>query len=287
MQHESGRRISAIILALAVLALIAVIYITVGERDQLTPVEYVVREALRPLQVGLSSITGWIGNIGRTLGNLSTLIHENHALMREIAELRAENVYLGEQRLENLRLRKLLAFQDKIGYRTLAAEVIARGSGGWLNTLTVNKGACDGIEKDMAVVSCEGLLGRVVSVTANTANVLLIIDPRSAVGGVVQRNRCLALVEGDPGSPGMCLVKCLTMEPDLEVGDRVLSSGLGGIYPKGLIIGEITEVIPGEYGMGSRARLEPGADFARLEEILIILDSSSLPDVPEFRREAH
>lgn len=283
MQHESRRKTYPVLLALAVLALIATIYITAGERDKLTPVEYVVREIVAPVQTGLFRAAGWVNSVCRTLRDISLSVRENHILRREVAELTAANVYLEEQRLENIRLRKLLNFEERIPHKTLAAEVIARDPGNWLNTVTVNKGTGHGVRKDMALVSCEGLLGRVVSVSMNTANALLIIDPRSAVGGAVQRTRSLVLVEGDPGAPGMCLVKCLTMESDLSIGDKILSSGLGGIYPKGLIIGEIVELIPGKYGVGSAARLKPAADFARLEEALIILEPSSSSDmsVPE------
>ena len=286
MQRESRRKTYAVLLALAALALMATIYITSGERDRLTPVEYVVREILAPVQTGLFRIASWVNNIGRTLAGLGVKVRENHVLKREVAVLTAENVYLEEERLENIRLRRLLNFEEKTPHKTLAAEVIARDPGNWLNTVTLNKGIGHGVKKDMALVSCEGLLGRVVSASLNTANALLIIDPRSAVGGVVQRTRSLVLVEGDPETPGMCLVKCLTMESDLVTGDKILSSGLGGIYPKGLIIGEIVELIPGKYGVGSAARLKPAADFARLEEALIILEPSSSRDMPLSEEEA-
>lgn len=286
MPNESGHKTYLVLLALIALALVAVIYMTSGERPRLTPVEYVVREILVPVQTGFFHVASRINHVARTVANLGVLVNENHALMRQVAELTAENMYLEEQRLENIRLRRLLDFGEKIPHTTLAAEVIARDPGNWLDTVTLNKGTRHGVKKDMAVVSCDGLLGRVVSVSANTANVLLIIDPRSAVGGGVQRTRSLVLVEGDPAIPGTCLVKCLTTEPDLRIGDKILSSGLGGIYPKGLIIGEIVELIPGKYGVGSSARLKPFADFARLEEVLIVLEPSAFYDPYPAREEA-
>lgn len=276
MEHESKQRPYLVLLALAALALIAIIYITSGERDRLTPLEYVIREMLAPVQTGLFRVVNWVDRVGRDIADVRSAVSENRLLRREIASLTAENVYLEEYRFENIRLRALLGFQERIPHKTLAAEVIARDPGNWLNTITLNKGTSDGVLKDMAVVSYEGLLGRIVATSGNTASALLIIDPRSAVGGIIQRNRALVLVEGDPGTPGMCIVKCLTTESDLTVGDKVLSSGLGGIYPKGLIIGEIVELIPGKYGVGSAARLKPAADFARLEEALIILEPSLL-----------
>ena len=287
MQHESKRKTYTVLLALAALALMATIYMTSGERDRLTPAEHVVREILAPVQTGLFRAVSWLNTVGRDLAGLRFSVRENHLLKKELAALAAENVYLEEQRLENIRLRKLLNFEERIPHKTLAAEIIARDPGNWLNTVIVNKGTGHGVQKDMAVVSCEGLLGRVVTASRNTANVLLIIDPRSAVGGVVQGNRSLVLVEGDPGTPGMCLVKCLAMESELMAGDKVLSSGLGGIYPKGLIIGEIVELIPGKYGVGSAARLKPAADFARLEEALIIVEPSSLSDLPASDEEGY
>ena len=279
MQHEPKRKTYSVLLALTVLALMAVIYITSGERDRITPLEHITREILAPVQTGLFRIVSWINTAGRNLVNLKSAVEENLILREQVAELILENMRLKEESLENIRLRKLLRFEEKSHYNTLAAKIIARDPSDWLNTITINRGESHGVKKDMAVVSCQGLLGRVITTSKNTANVLMIIDPRSAVGGIVQRNRSLVLVEGDPMVPNSCLVKCLTTESELVVGDTVLSSGLGGIYPKGLIIGEIIELTSGKYGVGSAARLKPAADFARLEEALIILEISSLPDM--------
>ncbi len=188
VQHESRRKTYAVLLALAALALIATIYITSGERDRLTPAERVVREILAPVQTGLFRTAGWVNNVARTIRDLSSSVRENHVLRQEVASLTAENVYLEEQRLENIRLRKLLGFQERMPHKTLAAEIIARDPGNWLNTVTLNKGGTGhGVGKDMAVVSCEGLLGRVVSVSKNTANALLIIDPEALWEGGLYR----------------------------------------------------------------------------------------------------
>lgn len=271
MQRESRRRGYGALLAVAVLVLVACSYITSRERDSVSPLEYAIREALAPVQTALFRVASELNSFGRTVANLGQLIRENDQLYLEMSRLMAENARLEEYRLENIRLRRLLGFQETMSHATIAAEIIARDPGNWLGTVTINRGTRHGVAKNMAVVTAEGLVGRVLSATWNTANVLLVVDPRSAVGGMAQRTRTLVLVEGDPGTAGMCQVKFLVPDPDVAEGDTLLSSGLGGIYPKGLVIGEIVEVVPGKYGVGRAARLRPAVDFARLEEVLIIV----------------
>ncbi len=270
MHEDPGRKRYGLVMAAILLLLIALLFVTSAERETLSPVECAVREALAPVEGVLFRVASRISGAAHTALNLRHLVRENDRLYLEISRLMAENARLEEYRLENARLRRLLDFQAGSEYPATAAEIIARDPGNWLGTVTIDKGTRHGVRRNMAVVTMEGVVGRVLSATSRTATVLLILDPRSAVGGMVQRTRTLVLVEGDPGRPGLCLVKSLTPDSDLQVGDRVLSSGLGGVYPKGLVIGEVAEVMPGKYGVGRAAYLKPVVDFARLEEVLII-----------------
>jgi rod shape-determining protein MreC len=280
--HEdpTGKRY-ALTLAAILLLLVALLFVTSGERGRLSLPESAVRETLAPFARVLFRVTGEIGAAVRTVANLRHLLRENDRLYLEISRLMAENARLEECRLENARLRQLLGFQAALDYSTSAAQIVGRNPGNWLETVTINKGTRSGVKKDMAVATMEGLVGRVLSASPRTATVLLIVDPRSAVGGLVQRTRTLVLVEGDPARPGLCRVKSLTEQSDVQVGDRVLSSGLGGIYPKGLVIGDIVEVVPGKYGVGKAAYLRPAVDFARLEEVVVITGVNETVGAPE------
>jgi len=271
VHHESPRKAHGAFLAVAALLLISLLFITSREREKLSPVECAIREVLAPVEAVLFRAASGVSGVWRTITHLGHLIRENDRLYLEVSRLLAENARLEEYRLQNDRLRRLLDFQAASPHITVAAEIIARDPGNWLGTVTINKGTRHGVKKNMAVITCEGLVGRVLAATPHTATVLLIPDPRSAVGGLVQRTRALVLVEGAPGTPGMCLVKSLAQDSDIQVGDKVLSSGLGGVYPKGLVVGEVSKVFPGKYGVGQAAQLRPVVDFSRLEEVLVIV----------------
>lgn len=284
VQQEPNSKRYGVAMVAILLLLVALLFVTSGERESLSPPESAVREVLAPLERVFFRVASEISGAAHTVANLRHLVRENDRLYLEISRLMAENARLEEYRLENTRLRKLLDFQATLDYPTCAAQIVGRDPGNWLGTVTINKGTRHGVRKNMACATMEGLVGRVLSTTPRTATVLLILDPRSAVGGMVQRTRTLVLLEGDPARPGLCLVKSLTPECDVQVGDRVLSSGLGGVYPKGLVIGEIVEVMPGKYGVGRAAYLKPAVDFARLEEVLVITRSPEPAGVPEEAR---
>jgi len=281
VQQNPGGKRYGLMMAAILLLLVALLFVTSGEREALSPPESAAREMLTPLARVFFQVASGISGAIRTVANLQHLVRENDRLYLEISRLMAENARLEEYRLENARLRKLLGFQATLEYPTSAAQIVGRDPSNWLDTVTINKGTSQGVKKNMAVATMEGLVGRVLSASAHTATVLLILDPRSAVGGVVQRTRTFVLVEGDPGRPGLCRVKPLTQDFDLQVGDRVLSSGLGGIYPKGLVIGNIVELVPGKYGVGTEAYLKPAVDFARLEEVLVITRAPEPPEAPD------
>lgn len=280
MQQDPGRKRYGLMMVAVLLMLVALLFVTSAEREALSPAECTVREALAPIERVFIRVASEVSGAAHTIVNLRHLVRENDRLYLEISRLMAENARLEEYRLENERLRRLMDFQARLDYATCSAEVIARDPSNWLGTITVNKGTRHGVRKNAAVVTLEGLVGRVISTTPRTSTVLLILDPRSAVGGMVQRTRTLVLVEGDPGRPGLCLVKTLTPESDIQVGDRVLSSGLGGVYPKGLVIGEVVEVMPGKYGVGRAARLKPVVDFVRLEEVAVITGAPAPDGIP-------
>ncbi len=270
MQRESARKVYVATLAVASLVFVSLLFVTSRDRPRLSPLEVATREAVAPLESALHRVSGAVAGAWRTVTHLGHLIRENDRLYLEVSRLLAENARLEEYRLQNERLRHLLDFQQTSSYITVAGEIIARDPSNWLGTMTIDKGTARGVKKDVAVITSEGLVGKVLAATARTATVLPIIDPRSAVGGMIQRTRALVLVEGAPGVPGMCLVKPLTPESDIREGDRVLSSGLGGVYPKGLLIGEVSKVFEGKYGVGKAAYLRPVVDFSRLEEVLVI-----------------
>ncbi|HHV62808.1 MAG TPA: rod shape-determining protein MreC [Firmicutes bacterium] len=253
-----------------ILALISLSFVTSRDRTRLTSAECILRDALSPvISFVAESTRGCRDAIGALL-HAGSLRAENEELRMELARLQAEILQLKEYQRENERLRKLLDFDAQAPYKMMAARVIGRDPANWLSVLIINKGKKNGIQRNMAVVTFEGLVGRIISVTNTTATVLLITDPKSAVGGVLDRSRDLVLVEGQTMDPGLLSVKALTSDVDIRVGDSVISSGYGGIFPKGIMIGRISSISEGKYRVSKRAVAEPAVDFARLEEVLVI-----------------
>jgi rod shape-determining protein MreC len=194
---------------------------------------------------------------------------ENMVLRAENERLRVQALQAADTREENARLRQLLALRDRLPLSTLGGEVIGREAGGWVRTLTVNRGRGDGIGQQTPVIVPEGLVGRVVQVRARAAVVQLLNDPTSTVGAVVQRTRTAGLVEGDPG--GTVRFKFMARDgAGVAPGDLVVTSGLGALFPKGLPVGRVIAVEDKGSALFHFAVLAPAADFSRVEEVLLL-----------------
>ncbi len=194
---------------------------------------------------------------------------ENVVLRAENERLRVQALQAADTREENARLRQMLALRDRLPLSTLAGEVIGREGGGWVRTLTVNRGRGDGIGQQTPVIVPEGLVGRVVQVRARAAVVQLLNDPTSTVGAVVQRTRTAGLVEGDPG--GTVRFKFMARDgAGVAPGDFVVTSGLGALFPKGLPVGRVIAIEDKGSALFHFAVLAPAVDFSRVEEVLLL-----------------
>ncbi len=195
--------------------------------------------------------------------------HENVALRSENEQLRVQAMQVGETREENARLRRLLMLRDRLPLATLAGEVIGREAGGWVRSLTVNRGRGDGIVQQTPVIVPDGLVGRVVQVHRGAAVIQLLNDPASTVGAVVQRTRTAGLVEGDAG--GTVRFKFMARDgASVAPGDLVVTSGVGTLFPKGLPVGRVLKIEDKGSALFHFAVLTPAVDFSRVEEVLLV-----------------
>jgi rod shape-determining protein MreC len=225
--------------------------------------------ALTPFQQLLVSLHRGAVGIWTTYADWRSVRAENAALRAENERLRVVALEAGEARGENLRLRRLLELRERLPLSTLAAEVIGREAGGWVRSLTVNRGRGDGIAQQTPVIVPEGLVGRVVQVRRGASVVQLLNDPTSAVGAVVQRTRTPGLVEGDPA--GTVRFKFMARDgAGVQPGDLVVTSGLGSLFPKGLPVGRVVAIEDRGSALFHFAVLRPAADFARVEEVLLL-----------------
>ncbi len=205
---------------------------------------------------------------------------ENGRLREEIHQLRVDALWVTETTEENQRLRHLLALHDRLPVPTMAGEVIAREWGGWVRSLTINRGRGDDVVRLTAVISPDGLVGRVVEVRSGASIVQVLTDPASTVGAHVVRTRTAGIVEGEPR--GTLRFKYLAREGGgIESGDLVVTAGSGGVFPRGIPIGRVEAVDDRGSALFHYARLTPLVDFARIDEVLLVR-GAPMPDLTAF-----
>lgn len=274
----------AVILIVAVLTVFLLASTVAQGRYQFVFMERVVATLLTPVEYVLDKIGFGIRHTGSFAGQIMTVYRDNQALKAENEELRQNIVSTTEILAENARLRAMLDYKRGAPqFDFVAAQVIARDPGTWTSIIMINKGAADGLAKDMTVMSPRGLVGSVVSVYNNSAKVQLILDPRSAVGCLVQRpeSRVAGIVEGSANNSQTPRMVNIARDADVIKSDKIVTSGFGGIFPKGLLVGEVLDVVNDEGGLLKYAVLKPAVDFDKLEEVLVIIRSREpMPELP-------
>lgn len=197
---------------------------------------------------------------------------ENVVLRREVSILR-NRLNAGMEILhENQRLKGLLDFKEGSGFRTVTARVIGIGLVDMFETITIGKGSIDGVTSGMAVVTNDGVVGRILSSSPNSSRVLLIADKNSYVDAVIQRSRDRGVVRGE--GLNLLELKYLPRSADALAGDMLVTSGVGGVFPKGVVIGSISRVDKNAGGIFLYSAVKPAVDFSKLEEVLVITDHS-------------
>ncbi len=227
-----------------------------------------------PERAYASSRSGMVGSWKNYL-YLVGIQKENLLLQKQIAFLEIENQRLQEQALENERLRSLLEFKQSLPYRSLPARIIGWDLSAYARTVTINVGFRDGVQKGQAVIGAKGLIGQIIDEPGRLsgpswAQVLLITDPTSRVSVVVERTRDRGILEGI-GKEDNLLLKYLAPEARPIKGEVVVTSGLGGIFPQGIPVGKIERIEQNPFSSSPQGRVRPSADFAHLEELLVII----------------
>lgn len=222
-----------------------------------------------PIQAGIAkahraAVASW-----ETYLDWKNVRAENRRLREEIQQLRVEGLRVRETNNENRRLRRLLALQERLPLTTVSGEIIARDWGGWIRALTVNRGRGDKIPRMTAVISPDGLVGRVVQVRPGASIVQALTDPASTVGAHVVRTRTPGIVEGEPS--GALRFKYMARDgAQIQVGDVLVTSGQGGLFPRGLPVGRVRSIDDRGSALFHYAILDPAVDFARVADVLLI-----------------
>lgn len=239
------------------------------------PIGPLLLELMRPLQIGAQATVTKLREIQQGYITLRRLASENERLKGRTLELEAERNRLLEAEATNRRLRELLEFRSQLPPGAVTAAVIASSASTWFHSFILNKGSADGVLQGMAVVSPVGVIGQVVAVTSNSSKVLLITDPHSGVDVFDQRSRARGIVSGSLESGPM--MKYSKRSEDIQEGDRLITSGLDGIFPKGLLVGTVVKVRKKSFGLFQYVEVALAVDPSRLEEVLVVSAGGAQP----------
>lgn len=256
----------------AVLILLIVALATSGDRT-LTIVESAFGGAIQPVRSFASRASLAIVGFAKNIFNTTDADIENQQLKVYVSQLEQTVNELDAIKAENERLKALLNFTEatpELNYTT--GVVIGRSQGIWFDTFTLNIGKAKGVEKNMPIVNSSGLIGRITSVGATYSKAVCIIDSSMSVSVTIERTRDTGMVRGTltPGNDVDTLeLYYLPADADLLPGDKVITSGIGGIYPKGILVGEVREVSRSS-SSERNATVTPAVDFRHIEEVMVI-----------------
>jgi rod shape-determining protein MreC len=250
--------------------LLSLYILTAAARGQIKnePVGALLMWILRPLQIAGQGTANWIKGFRDNYDTLAGFRGENERLRKRVQTLEVEWQRLLEAEATNRRLQQLLDFRSELPGGAITATIIASSATSWFQSCVLNKGSADGVRKGMAVVTPLGVVGKVVTVTGRTAKVLLLTDPNSGIDVLVQRTRSRGIVSGSLESG--TVLKYMKRSEDVQEGDRLVTSGLDTVFPKGLLVGTVIKVRKQNRGLFQSVEVWPAVHAERVEEVLVV-----------------
>jgi len=233
-------------------------------------------EVITPVTAAFTHLSDGASSIVRDYVDLLHVRDENAHLRNELARVKSDQAQLAELEVENRHLGELLELKDALGANAVAANVIGSDASGISRTLVLSSGTDNGLRPGMAVLANQGVVGKIITVSPNAARVLLIDDHNSALDGFDQRSRARGIVAGlvDDG----LILKYADRSQDIRAGDAIVTSGLDGIFPRGLLVGAIQSVHREGPGLFLGIKIAPAVDFRQLEQVLILTQPPPILD---------
>ncbi len=270
--------------------LLAIIAMRMSARapGDLSTLDRGILRIVSPAQAAMSSLARGIGGIAGRYVELTHVRAENEKLSRENARLRAELVEVKRLAAESGRYQRLLGLKDLTPAETFAARVISIDASPYFRVARIEIDQGDGVvRRGMPVLTSEGVVGRINRVAGRTSDIMLLVDPRSAIDVVVPRTGGRGILRGKSGENGYrCSIEYLVRGEPAKEGDKVVTSGLGGAFPRDLAVGTISRVMPGTVGLYQEVEVTPDVDFARLSEVLVVVAPPPAPDPDAGNRRA-
>lgn len=267
--EDKDRRLKIILNIIVLL----IAFVSVASRsprlERASLVEKTMIDVIAPIQRGVTSLRMSVGNFFNYYVLNINASQENVNLRREILDQKGELFKFQEIIEENKRLKKLLEFGSEISYRKILAQVASWDASSDFKVIRINKGLAHGVKLQSPVVTSKGLVGYVYRLTENFSDVLTIIDSNNRVDALIKRVRSHGIIEGD--NDNKMLIKYISRSEPIVLGDTAITSGLGNVYPKGIMVGKITRIEREIYGITQDIQITPAVDFDRLEEVIILI----------------
>ncbi len=282
MQQSERKWLTMIVILCTVLGIFGYVW---KQRTQIPVVTVTLENLMAPFTYGASRFLEGIHTGIAIIDDGILRVKDMSDIEKRNAELEQKQVAYDELVAENIRLRQLLQFKgEQPQFALLAASVVTRDRGAWTDTFTISRGQADGITPNMAVIAPRGVVGFVSDVYEHSARVQTILDPRSATGVIVQRpeSRIASILKGNGNHPMEPQMVNIALNGDVLKGDTIVTSGFGGIYPKGLLLGHVKDIVTDEEGFVKHAVIDPTVDFQSLEEVFVITQSfTARPETPK------
>jgi rod shape-determining protein MreC len=243
----------------------------VKQGDTLARPQGLVSEALRPFQAASSRMAQSAGDIFHDYFMLVHVARENERLKEQIGQLNQRQTRMVELELENHRLAELLDLKEALDLKVVAADVIGSDATGTARTLILSQGSNAGLQPGMGVIATGGVVGKLISSSRNASRVMLLNDHNCAIDAFVQRSRARGIVTGvaDDG----VIMKYVERTEDIKTGDAVITSGLDGVFPRGLLIGSVAAIERKGPGLFLNVTIQPAAELRKLEQVLVIVQT--------------
>lgn len=263
------KRYRNFLLAVALLLSILLFYsYNLRHKTSTTFMERAVLTLAAPFQASIDGVADSLSGLWQGYVWLIDTEQRNLVLEQENQKLLSALQQVEEFRLQNERLRKLLAFVDDIDRPALPAQVIGEDASSWARTITIDKGTRAGLRVGLPVVAAQGVVGRIIKSAPNSSRVLLVTDASSAIAALIQRTRTRGVARGH----GMEMTLDYALRnADIEQGDLLVTSGMGGVFPKGLPLGYVSAVMRDKFGLFQTVDIVTAVDFSHLEEVLVVV----------------
>lgn len=262
-----------IMIGITIICIIAIIF-TWKSRSSITPFEKSISFVIIPIQNGVNVIGDWFGEKVQFVKDINDLEKINETLQTELNQLEYDNKILQMDKTELERLREIYTLDKRYAdYPKIGAQVIGKDPSNWYKTFMINKGEKDGLKVNMVVLAGDGLVGHITEVGPNYAKVQSIINDTCNVSAKIMRTSDLCIVKGDQtlvNADALCRVDYIEDRANIVIGDEIVTSHLGSIYPPGILIGTIQEIDSDSPKMTRTATLQPAVDFKHLEEVLVV-----------------